>query len=183
MSEIHPPVPVKLICGVMWNASVPMSEVLQRFDDHWGPTDFTGHPFDFDQTPYYVEEFGPGLKKMYVSFGRLVEADTIPDHKIWSNELERRFVRDGRRSVNIDPGYLADAKLVMATAKNLAHRVHIGHGVYADLQLMFRKHTFEPVGWTFPDLRQPGVIRFFNDVRTRYLIQIRSPQVPAETHD
>lgn len=75
--------------------------------------------------------------------------------------------------MNIDPGYIADAKLVMPTTKNLSHRIYIASGIYADQQLMYYGKSFHPMPWTFADYKQPAVIDFFNRVRSRYFEKLK----------
>lgn len=170
MGAIVPHPRVKLICGLMWPSTGTVDHAL--VEDEWGPIDLASDVFDFDHTRYYEDEFGVTLKKQYVAFERLVDPDDLPAIKHRSNAMEDSLLAGEKRTVNIDPGYLADAKLVMITTKNLAHRVYIGRNMYADLQLMFRRHTFEPTPWTFADVRDPRILPFFNRARTRYMEQL-----------
>ena len=174
MGKIIEQPPVKLICGFMWNAAVDIRPAIQIIQQNWGRFDAKTPEFDFSHTQYYLDEFGDHLKKQYVSFERMVSIDDIPDIKILSNEIEERFIHNGSRSVNIDPGYVADAKILMATTKNLAHRTYIGKNIFADLQLIFRRQTYEPTPWTFADMREPRMIEFFNGVREKYIEQLQS---------
>ena len=42
------------------------------------------------------------------------------------------------RAVNIDPGYLDGARLVLASTKDHAHRIWLRDGIYAEVTLRFR---------------------------------------------
>ncbi|MCH6545716.1 MAG: DUF4416 family protein, partial [Deltaproteobacteria bacterium] len=74
----------------------------------------------------------------------------LAEIKISSQELESGYlwVKGGKkgRQVNIDPGYLAASKMVLATTKDASHRIYLGSGIYGEAALMFR-HTahFSPM--------------------------------------
>lgn len=174
MGKIVSPVRVKLICAVLWNESAGINAVYQKLSANWGPMDMYSTVYDFKHTEYYADEFGEHLKKQFVSFENLVDIDEIPFIKIHGNELEEQFMTGKNRNVNIDPGYIANAKLVMPTTKNLPHRVYIGMNIYADLQLIYKKPSFQTILWTFGDYKEPFNLEFFNKVRERYMEQISS---------
>ncbi|MBX7152581.1 DUF4416 family protein [bacterium] len=173
MGKIFSQPKVKLISGIMVRPDFDASAVFETITGRLGPIDLHTPWFDFSHTGYYKGEFGEQLKKQYFSLEQLVAIDDIPDLKIWSNQIEDHYLIDGSRTVNIDPGYMADAKVLMATTKNLAHRVYIGKNIFVDLQLIFRHHTFVPVNWTFADMKEPEVIALFNDVRAKYMEQLK----------
>jgi len=172
MGKIVSPAKVKLICAVLWNSSVAIDTVYQRLTENWGPIDMRSTAYDFTHTAYYGEEFGENLTKQFVSFDQLINIETIPDIKILGNSLEEQFLAGSHRCVNIDPGYIANAKLVMPTTKNLPHRVYIGKNIYADLQLIYKKPTFQTILWTFADYKETFNLEFFNKVRDRYMEQL-----------
>jgi hypothetical protein len=64
-------------------------------------------------------------------------------------------------------------RLILATGKNYVHRVYLSKGIYADLTLIFRKGSFRPVKWTYPDYATPELIGFFNEIRKKYMEQLR----------
>lgn len=172
MGQIVEPFKVKLIAALLWNASVRIEDIYRRIEKEWGPIEAYSTVYDFIHTGYYRDEFGDRLKKQFVSFENPVDINEMPDIKIRGNELENEFARDVQRCVNIDPGYIANAKLVMPTTKNLPHRVYIGKNIYADLQLIYKKPTFQTILWTFADYKEPFNLEFFNKVRDRYMEQL-----------
>lgn len=172
MGKIVEPSKVKLIAALLWNASVRIEDVYRRIEKEWGAIEKYSTAYDFIHTGYYQDEFGDRLKKQFVSFEKPVNIDAIPEIKIRGNELENEFARDDHRCVNIDPGYIGNAKLVMPTTKNLPHRVYIGKNIYADLQLIYKKPTFQTILWTFADYKEPFNLEFFNKVRDRYMEQL-----------
>ena len=180
MGKIVSPAKVKLICAVLWNSSAAVDIVFQRLTRIWGAIDMRSTAYDFTHTAYYGDEFGQNLTKQFVSFDQLVDIDTMPDIKILGNGLEGQFLSGEHRTVNIDPGYIANAKLVMPTTKNLPHRVYIGKNIYADLQLIYKKPTFQTILWTFADYKETFNLEFFNKVRERYMEQLAAGRYADE---
>ena len=78
------------------------------------------------------------------------------------------------RPVNLDPGIIEPAKLILATTKNYSHRIYIGNKMYAEVTLIFDKGTWQPLPYTYPDYKQPCYHDFFTKVRTRLLQQLRN---------
>ncbi len=77
------------------------------------------------------------------------------------------------RRVNIDPGYIALERLVLATGKNYTHRIYLSKGIYADLTLVFHQGSFQTLAWTYRDYADTVVIGYFNEIRERYKNQLR----------
>ena len=44
---------------------------------------------------------------------------------------------------------------------------------HADLTLIFMKHTFRSLEWTYPDYSDKSMIMMFNNIRERYAIQVQ----------
>ena len=76
--------------------------------------------------------------------------------------MESMLAIEGKRIINIDPGYLATEKVVVASTKNFTHRIYIGKGIYGDLQLMRQKGVYAAMPWTYPDYIRPEAQDFFN---------------------
>jgi hypothetical protein len=93
--------------------------------------------------------------------------------KLTTNRVEEEYRQDGRRRINIDPGYISLERLILATGKNYTHRIYLSKGIYADLTLIFQKRSFRPLEWTFRDYATPEIIGFFNDLRKKYKEHIR----------
>ena len=168
MAEPKPFQPVKLICGII----IPGASVLQAGEKglikKFGPVDLKSPLLPFDLTDYYEREMGPGLKRMFVSFERLVEPESLSDIKLLTNALEeniRRATGAVRRIVNLDPGCLTASSLIMATAKAFSHRIPLGGGIYAHLELLFSSNGVRYLDWTYPDIRREEYLEFFRKVQ------------------
>ena len=75
--------------------------------------------------------------------------------------------------MNIDPGYLTASAVIMATAKDFAHRIPLGRGIYAHLEFLFSRPGVRTLDWTYPDLRREPAQAYFRNVREIFLRQRR----------
>lgn len=161
-------VEVKLITGLLSADKNILSKAKKILEKYYGPIDLESPVIPFDFTDYYDEELGKGILRQYLSFIRLIRPEYISRIKRHTIRIERRFIVDGKRKVNIDPGFVALDKLVLATTKDATYRIYLGKGIYAQSTLFFQKGSFNPWQWTYPDYRSDMAIEFFNRVREIY---------------
>jgi hypothetical protein len=167
---------VKVICGVIYKEEALFREVRRRLEAEWGRVDSESPAYPFDLTGYYEDEMGGGLVRRFMGFERLVAPEVLPDRKLRTIELESAIRQEQRvtgRPVNIDPGYLTAAAVVMATAKDFAHRIPLAKGIYAHLEFLFTRTGVKTLEWTYPDLRRESAWAYFRSVRDEYLRQLR----------
>ncbi|MGD8534333.1 MAG: DUF4416 family protein [Candidatus Aminicenantes bacterium] len=177
MTEPKPFSPVKLICGIIASEERFFKRAEERLVELYGALDLTSQFFEFDFTDYYEKQMGQNLKRKFVSFHNLVFPESLGEIKIRTNALEEEIKKElkaGKRIVNLDPGYMTASSLIMATAKDFAHRIPLQHGIYAHLELLFGKNDVRTLSWTYPDFETEGYQIFFLDVRRIYLSQIQS---------
>jgi hypothetical protein len=173
MSDPQPPEAVKLIASLFSGDGRLLGDAVQVLSEKFGKADFISAPAPFTYTDYYEKEFGGSLIRRFVAFERLIRPETLPDVKIWTNALEKRLPAGGCRKVNIDPGYLAKAHLILATGKGYAHRPYLREGIYADLTLIYRDKSFHPLAWTYPDYAGAEVMGMLTRIREKYLLQLK----------
>jgi hypothetical protein len=167
---------VKLICGVIYKEEDLYGEVKRRLEGEWGSVDGESPAFPFDLTGYYEDEMGPDLSRRFMSFGTLVAPESLPERKLLTIGVEEALRRErgaSGRPVNIDPGYLTASAVVMATAKDFAHRIPLGRGIYAHLEFLFTRTGVRTLDWTYPDLRREAAQAYFRSVRELYLERLR----------
>ena len=178
MGKIHSVRPVKLICGIIAVDENVLSLASEELRRAFGDTDSQSDIIPFDFTDYYEREMGKDLLRRFVTFRDLVDPGLLPDIKISTNEIERAIAGESDcspgRPVNLDPGYVSESKLVLASVKNFAHRVYLRDGVYAEVTLHFKKEGAVHHEWTFPDFRTDKYKRFFEDVRVAYRAQLQA---------
>lgn len=173
MGEIKTHLPVKFFCAVTFAPTIDLQPVLTVLEKTFSGIEKSSEPFDFSSfTEYYDDEMGKDLRKIFVVFTKLMPPESLVSAKIQTNSMEDRWLIDSKRSVNLDPGYVSDAKLVLATTKNYNHRLYLGKGIYGDIHLNYTNKSYQPQPWTYPDYAQPGVIEFFNIVRSNYFHQL-----------
>ena len=173
MGKIKKPLPAKLIASIFTASEELLEEAKVRLSQEFGPIDYESELLPFDHTAYYAAEFGENLKRRFVSFEELVHPGELAEIKLLTNALEMEWVVEGKRRINIDPGYGSYSKLVLATTKNHAHRIYLGQGIYAEVTLHFRDGTFRAWPWTYPDYASPPLIAIFNEIRGLHVRQLR----------
>jgi len=161
--------PVKLICGLTFAEGVDVDRVIADVEDAFGTVEERSPVFEFAFTRYYREEMGDNLKKLFLSFAGLIHPGQLPSIKITTNRIEQTWSTEGKRTINLDPGYITGAKLVLASTKDFAHRIFLAEGIYGDVQLRFRQNRFWKEEWTFPDYQTDEAMAFFHRVRERYI--------------
>jgi hypothetical protein len=166
MGRITKPQPVKLIIGFITADLEVMKQAEALLEKHFGQIDYASNILDFDKTDYYQEEMGPDLKRKFFSFQKLIQPETLPEIKLYTNKIEEQFsATDGRRKINIDPGYITAAKLVLATTKDYQHRLYLGEGIFGEVTLRFKDGSFRSWEWTYPDYKTEQYIAVFNQIR------------------
>jgi hypothetical protein len=176
MAELLPFSPAKLIIGIIASQAAVFSRTEEAVAALYGPVDVRSEAFPFELTDYYSEQMGKGLLRQFLGFSKLVPPESLSDIKVRTNALEellRESLARPARVVNIDPGILTPSALIMATAKNFAHRVPLKDGVYAHLELLFSKDSVRLLPWTYPDFKQEGYQGFFLETRRVLLRQLR----------
>jgi hypothetical protein len=173
MSSPSEPEDVKRIVSLISRERGSLDRALRELEPRFGPADWKSRLLPFDRTRYYEREMGGPLVRRFAAFQRLVRPEEMVGDKLETARLEDRHKEDGRRTVNVDPGYISLERLVLATGKNYTHRIYLSRGVYADLTLVFHRRSFRPLPWTYPDYADQEAIEMFNEIRARYKMQLR----------
>lgn len=167
------PKPAVLVAAVMAQGREILDRAKGELEYLFGPVAMESSAFPFTFTRYYEEEMGQGLIKQFLAFRRPIRPDDLASAKLLTNAIEDHMAvsRGGRRlrRANIDPGYVTPSRLVLATTKDYSHRIYIGKGIYAEVTLIFRKGTWRPLEWTYPDYRTELALEFFGRVREHLL--------------
>jgi len=156
-----------------------LSILSARWEDFWpalqtgleellGPVDYESEPIPFTHTGYYDAELGTPIFRRILSFSRPLALTALAEIKLATNVLEKRWARDGRRLFNLDPGYVTQERLVLATGKNFPHRIYLAGGIWADLTLTFHKGDWFDLPWTFPDYATPEIKAHLTAIREMY---------------
>ena len=177
MAAIRQFTPVKLFIGVLVSHSKLIPEIEQRLEKVYGSIDHRSPVIPFDFTDYYQAEMGDVIDRILFSFERLIEADQLPEIKRQTNRLEEELVslyEPVSRPVNLDPGYVEQAKVILASTKNFYHRIYLGAGIFGEVTMHFKNNTYQFFPWTYPDYQSKDYQEFFFKMRHIYRGQLRN---------
>lgn len=167
--SVSPPSPVLFLVAAFSRHDGALDWARTRMELVWGPIALESPRFDFADTNYYDASMGSGLKKTFFAWERPVDPGVLAERKLTSNAWEAEYAGLGLagepRPLNLDPGYIALGKLVLASTKDFAHRIYLAHGIFAEITLYYRHGQWETHPWTFPDYRRPEYHAFFNRCR------------------
>ncbi len=174
MGKIRRVLPVKLISGIITGDENNFDIVQGILSKKFGAVDYKSPIYDFNLTDYYRKEMGPSPKRQFLSFSESTAPTKLAKIKLFTNKLEKRYSKNGKRLINIDPGYVTASKLVLATTKDYSHRIYLDKGIFAEVTLYFKSGSFQPFEWTYPDYKTRDYIESFNHIREIYMQQIES---------
>ena len=177
MGKIIKPNPVKLIAGFIFKEKKFLNKAKTVLIKAFGQIDFESPVIAFDYTDYYEREFGKDLKRVFIGFKKLIPPDELAKIKSLTNKAEAGLSSNEKRLINIDPGYIDLAKLVLASTKDYSHRIYLGRGVFSEITLEFKGGSFMPRPWTYPDYASQGYISIFNKLRENYAAQIKNIRI------
>ena len=179
MGKLHAPIPAKLFIGMISRDTELFQMCAERLAAAFGPVDIQSEVQPWEHTDYYRDEMGTDLRRMFIFFERLIDPGDLSRIKLHSmhleEELSRMTVSTSQRAVNLDPGYITEAKVVLATTKDFPHRIYIGEGIYAESTLHYSKNsgTYIAVDHTYPDFRSQYSRDLFNKAREKLRTTLR----------
>ncbi len=173
MAEIKPVLPVKYFVAVLYREEECFKKAKPLMENIWGGIDIEGEAHLFDVTEYYKPEMGSPIFRRLCSFERLQMPNFLVDMKICCNQLELQLSIGGKRTVNLDAGYLDHNKVVLASAKEAGQKIYLDKGIYADLAGRYKSGKYQPFEWSFPDFRDGRYDQELLAIRKKCLVQLR----------
>jgi hypothetical protein len=169
MGEIREHDPVLLIMAISSRYPEGLEWSARQAERAWGTIAKRSPVFDFTETQYYTREMGTDLKKQFVVFDQPFDPAQIPATKHLSNQWETQFQKEFSfpelRPINLDPGYISEAKLVLVTTKDRDHRIYLRDGIFAEVTLHFRGKGWVWQRYTYPDYQRADYQDFFTECR------------------
>lgn len=160
---------VILFTALLYNDRMVLEEASKELEKCYGRICLKSPEFLFKFTDYYEPEMGRYLKKIFLAFDGQIHPGELASIKISTNDMEDRFsihrVGERNRRVNIDPGYVGKAGVVLASTKNRSQRIYLDKGIYAEVTLIYEKGGWRPLPWTYPDYRTELAFDFFLRLR------------------
>lgn len=165
----------KLIIGVIYHEKAILDRAMQILTAEFGEIEAVSEEFSFSKefSTYYDGEIGgEGLRRIY-SFKTLVDPERQADIKIRTNEIEAQLSLEGKRQINLDPGFINHGRLMLATTKETGFRVPLKEGIYTELTLFWARGGWQKFPWTYRDYQSERVQKFITEVRASYLAERR----------
>lgn len=173
MGQPKKPELVKLIIGMLANNNALFVSAKNLLLREFGYIDYESRLIAFNYTSYYTKEMGEPLQRQFISFKKLISPEKLAKIKLITNSLEKKLsITKGavtHRQVNLDPGYISDSKLMLASTKDYFHRIYLNHGIYAEITLFWKNNTFQPFEWTYRDYQTKEYIDILNYVRNAFM--------------
>ncbi len=175
MGSINQPTAVALLVAAFSADPEALTWTQKKLEERFGPVAHRSQPFDFVETDYYEASMGKGLQKPFFVMQNLIDPGALAEIKRLTNRWEEEYATLSEsktssgsqieRPLNLDPGYLTLAKLVLASTKDHAHRIYLAEGIYAEITLTYRKKKWQSHPWTFPDYQRSEYQDFFSTCR------------------
>ena len=186
------PKPVKLFIGMLSSEISLFDELKGKLKNIFGAIDLESPVCEWNHTDYYLKEMGIGLKRQFIFFQKLINPETIAEIKLKTIELERKYLNEenptlppfdkggmggfvGGRRINIDPGYLDSARIILVSSKDFSHRIYLGKGIYGEVTLIYSGNNYQILPYTYPDFRTQKYWDIFKKARDMYKKNIQSP--------
>lgn len=173
MGQIYEFEEEKLIIGVIYHEKEILDKVMDILIDEFGEVDGMCEEFSFSEefSTYYDEEIGgEGLRRIY-SFKKTVDPARQAEIKERTNEIEAQFSINGKRQINLDPGFINHGRLMLATTKAAGFRIPLKNGIHTELTLFYARGGWHKFPWSYRDYQSERVQQFLTEVRKKYLAQ------------
>jgi hypothetical protein len=167
---------VKLIAGVLYPTPPEggfgkddfdwFGWTIEELKALWGEPEVIGVSVPFTITDYY-RGIALNLSRRFVCFEGLFGAGGLPEWKKSAIAVEAKSRTP--RIVNIDPGYIDGARLILASTKDHAHRVYLRDGIFAEVTMRFRFGKWVSFDYTFPDFASGVYDEFLSRARVSWL--------------
>ncbi len=164
----------KALIGVLFQKEDIYQQFLRHLETIEVEIELESEFYKFDSTDYYQEEMGSGLYRIFLSLKGLYPVEQSVSLKNETNSWENEWKEAGKRTLNLDPGYLDLHKVVLLSGKEGPQKIYLGGGIWADLNLIRKAGKFEALPWTFPDLRESRYHSFFERVRENLKLDLKS---------
>ena len=181
MKEIRLPLPVKMFIGILSPDPAMFDACIDIVCREYGPVDYQSEIVPWSHSHFYQEEMGSGILRKFIFFEHLMDPVHLPAIKINTTMIEKNLAVPAgngvRRRINLDPGYVTEAKVVLATTKDYSHRIYIGNGIYAEVTLRYgnKDRSFTPFEHTYLDYCSEPYRMMFNTARQLLRAALQRP--------
>jgi hypothetical protein len=173
MGTPRPPDKALLFVAVLYPTEERYHRGRVYLEEKFGDIIMESPPIPWDFSDYYRDEIGEPLFKRLMFFRELVEQGSLATIKLITKEAEIALSSERRRTVNLDPGYLTSAKVVLASTKDYCHRIYLKDGIYGEVTLIFKKGRFVPHVNTYMDYRDDRLLTVLLIARTVFSLRCK----------
>ena len=172
--------PVVRFCALITRYDAARQWAIQRIAADWGAVRVRSAEIEFEAGGFYTPSMGGDLTKTLIAFDGFVDPAGLADWKHQTNAWEAEYAAESNhpeeRPLNLDPGYMSQAKLVLATTKDRDHRIYLRDGMFAEVTLTYVGKCWQHHRWSYPSYRTKQVAQFASDCRQRLREHLRTTQ-------
>ena len=152
---------MKLLIAVMYADKETLDKAVIELKKSFGDIDNESAEYDFNFTTYYEKEMGKNLKKKFLSFAKTITNEELAKIRIETGKIEDSFRINNKRTINIDPGYISEEGVFMASLKHRPFKTEIGKGIFLHKILGFDDDKIIEFNHTFADYKHDKIKEFF----------------------
>src|ERR1039458_6282751 len=121
MGATHIPVQVTPLVAMLAGKAEYFQAAKAPLEALFGPVEIESELYSFAKTEYYTPTMGPGLLRRFFMFEKLADPAGFAAWELATNSLELELAKElavpggPPRPINLDPGYLTGAKLLLAS--------------------------------------------------------------------
>jgi len=154
----------KLFFAIMFSNRESYNNSIKGLIKKFGKIEKESSEYNFDKyTDYYEKEMRKGLKKKIIIFNKNINEEDLVQIKKFITKMEEKYSIKRKRKVNIDPGYVSETNVVLASFKKKDFKKDLGQGVYAHEIFKLENGEFKSFWHTFEDYKKEKTKNFFND--------------------
>ena len=167
MGKIRPSEAALLFVGMLYSDPGVFGQAKTSVERNFGEILWMVPPVPWEYSTHYRDELGWPITRQFLFIRGLFDTGRLAEVKLGTNGIETSLSAGGKRRVNLDPGYVTLAKVVLASTKNYSHRVYLGKGIYAEVTLIYHagERCFAPHLFTYRDYREKRCIDMFVEAR------------------
>ena len=158
-----------MFIAVLYSDGGVYDKAVSLLKEEFGEVIVSSNPYDFTFTDYYSKEMGSDLVKRFVVFKKEISKKELAEIRKKTGEIEDKFRVDGKRKINLDPGYINKKEVVLASVKGSDFKEELGNGVFSHKIYAFENDKIKIFSHTFPDYTVEENKKFFLDLRDKFL--------------
>ena len=158
-----------LFFAIMFKDKEILTNVINELKNNFETIISKSSEYDFNFTSHYEDEFGSNLKKIIIIFDNKINKKDLVEIKNKTADIEKNYSIDGKRKINIDPGYFNGKEVVLASFKRKRFKEDLGNNIFVHKVLEIENWNFKEFFHTFPDFKSKLVQDFFLTIIKQYL--------------